>query len=93
MGLLEKRIEAGLQSKIVVIDSYADIQNFYGASLTSSQTLPLTDEEILVPEHVQMLTEAFRRESLVEVPEIRIPQEKPWIAMNQYNTKGKRKHR
>ena len=22
-----------------------------------------------------------------------MPQEKPWIAMNQYNTKGRRKHR
>ena len=57
-----------------------------------SQTLSLMDEESLIPEQIEMVIGAFKRDC-VEVPKMHIPQEKPWIAMNQYNTKGKRKHR
>lgn len=90
--LLEKRIEAGLQSDAALNRRFVTISDFYGAYGISSPMLVLTDEETLIPEQLQTVIEAFKRDC-VEVPEMHIPQEKPWIAMNQYNTKGRRKHR
>ena len=90
--LLEKRIEAGLQNDAALNRRFVAIDSLYGAYGISSPMLVLTDEETLIPEQLQTITEAFKRDC-VEVPEMHIPQEKPWIAMNQYNTKGRRKHR
>ena len=88
--LLEKRIEAGLQSYPVLCRKYVSIHKFYSAYNTSSPTLSLMDEESLIPEQIEMVIGALKRDC-VEVPEMYIPQEKPWITMNQYNSRRSRK--
>ena len=74
--LLEKRIEAGLQSDPVLYREYVSIHKFYSAYNTSSPTLSLMDEESLTPEQIEMVIAALKHDC-VEVPEMHIPQEKP----------------